>query len=210
MPRPQNTEERRAQISDGLIRVMAKRGYDGASVAEIARAAQLTPGLVHYHFKSKQEILLAALTELVTRHQTRLDDHLERAEAAAPARVAAFIDLHLGLGATADPDALACWILLSGEALRQPAVKHQYKRAVSLLVQRLEGIIQEGLLNRHFVDVDAKAAAAAIFAAIQGYFALAAVSRDLVPRGTAGRSLLQMAEGLLGTDLPAPHARGAA
>ena len=36
---------------------MAKRGYDGASVADIAKAARLTPGLVHYHFKNKQELI---------------------------------------------------------------------------------------------------------------------------------------------------------
>jgi len=67
MARPSNTDERRLQIMGALVKVMAKRGYDGASVADIARAARLTPGLVHYHFKNKQEILLAALRDLVAR-----------------------------------------------------------------------------------------------------------------------------------------------
>ena len=73
MPRPSNTEERQAQITGALMKVMAKRGYDGASVADIAKAARLTPGLVHYHFKSKQEILLAALRDLVARHDANLE-----------------------------------------------------------------------------------------------------------------------------------------
>ena len=47
MARPSNTEERRQQIVQGLLRVMAERGYERASIAEIARAAGLTPGLVH-------------------------------------------------------------------------------------------------------------------------------------------------------------------
>lgn len=75
--RPPNTNARRAQISGGLIKVMAKRGYDGASVNEIAKAAELTPGLIHYHFKNKQEILLAALADLVARHEERLDESTE-------------------------------------------------------------------------------------------------------------------------------------
>src|SRR5690242_8084135 len=79
MPRPSNTEERRAQITGALMKVMARSGYDGASIADIAEAAHLTPGLVHYHFKNKQEILLAALHELVARHRERLEARLEKA-----------------------------------------------------------------------------------------------------------------------------------
>ena len=73
MARPSNTDERRLQIMGALVKVMARRGYDGASVADIARAARLTPGLVHYHFKNKQEILLAALRDLVARRDASLE-----------------------------------------------------------------------------------------------------------------------------------------
>ena len=41
---------------------MADRGYERASVTAIAKAAGLTPGLVHYHFHNKKEILLALVT----------------------------------------------------------------------------------------------------------------------------------------------------
>src|SRR6187549_3675127 len=99
MARPSNTEERREQITRALVKVMARRGYDGASIGDIAKAARLTPGLVHYHFKSKQEILLEALGGLVARHEANLDARLERAGGDPAAEVAAFIDLHLGLGA---------------------------------------------------------------------------------------------------------------
>ena len=58
MPRPSNTDARREQIVLGLQRVMAERGYEKATVSAIAQAAGLTPGLVHYHFKNKQEMLL--------------------------------------------------------------------------------------------------------------------------------------------------------
>ena len=52
-------EERRAQIVDGLMRVLPEHGYERASVARIAKAAGLSPGLVHHHFENKQAILLA-------------------------------------------------------------------------------------------------------------------------------------------------------
>ena len=64
MARQSNTDERRAQIATALVDVMARRGYDGASVADIARAAGLTAGLVHYHFETKHAILIEALDRL--------------------------------------------------------------------------------------------------------------------------------------------------
>src|ERR1051325_1811277 len=64
MPRPSNTALRQDQIKDALLSVMAERGFDAATVAHIAQAAGLAPGLVHYHFASKQQILLALVRDL--------------------------------------------------------------------------------------------------------------------------------------------------
>jgi TetR/AcrR family transcriptional repressor of bet genes len=179
------------------MKVMAKHGYDGASVADIAKAARLTPGLVHYHFKSKHEILLEALNDLVRRHDARLAERLAAGEADPPAEVAAFIDFHLGLGADADPEALACWILLSGEALRQPRVRVAYEKAIASWAELLAGSIRRGVEGKLFDCDSPEAAASALIAAIQGYFVLAATARGTIPKGSAARATLCMAEGLL-------------
>ena len=71
MPRPSNTQERRQQIVEALLDVMAAEGYAGASIQAIAAAAGLNPGLVHYHFKSKQQVLLHAIETLGQRVQRR-------------------------------------------------------------------------------------------------------------------------------------------
>ena len=197
MPRPSNTEERKAQITRGLMKVMAKRGYDGASISDIAKAAGLTPGLVHYHFKNKQQILLAALGELVARHDANLEARLSDAGGDPIAEVAAFIDFHLGLGADSDPEALACWILLSGEALREPKVRVQFAKALVAIVARIAAVIRAGVERRVFVCDSIDAAASAVVAAIQGYFVLAATTPAAIPKGSAAFSAKRMAEGLL-------------
>lgn len=197
MARPSNTGVRRAQIAGALLKVMAKRGYDGASVADIARAAKLTPGLVHYHFATKQEILLAAIAELVARHDAGLKGRLGEAGEDPAAQIAAFIDFHLGLGAYADPEALAVWILLGGEALRQPEVRREYAAALTAWIATLAGIVRRGAKERAFECHSPEAAASALVAAIQGYFALAATAREAIPKGSAAASTLRMAEGLL-------------
>jgi TetR/AcrR family transcriptional repressor of bet genes len=197
MARPSNTDERRAQITRGLIEVMAQRGYDGASIADIARAARLTPGLVHYHFENKREILLAALHELVARHDTSLEARLAPLEGDPSAQVAAFIDVHLALGSDADPEALACWILLSGEALRERTIRVEYEKALGATTARLASVIRRGVEARVFRCDAIPAAASALVAAIQGYLMLSATARALIPKGSAAASVKLMAAGLL-------------
>ncbi len=197
MPRRTNTTERRAQIVAALKTVMAERGYDRASVGSIAKAAGLTPGLVHYHFGNKHEILLEMLGEMTRAHEARTDQELELFQGDTHAQIERFVDLHLGLGATADPETLACWVLTSGEALRDPDVRQVYAASVQTWVDRLASLITEGTAAGQLACPDAPAAAAALVAAIQGYFVLAATARATIPHGSAARSVLAMADGLL-------------
>ncbi|HVJ16486.1 MAG TPA: TetR/AcrR family transcriptional regulator [Polyangiaceae bacterium] len=198
MARPSNTEQRRKEITAALVRVMSKRGYDRSSVADIAKAARLTPGLVHYHFKSKQEILLAALDDLVARHGAGLERRLDQAGGDAGRELDAFIDFHLGRGADADAQALACWILLSGEALREPKVRAPFESALEATAERAATIIRRGVDQGVFECESIRAAASAIVATIQGYFVLAASARSVIPKGSAAASTRLMVGGLLG------------
>ncbi len=197
MARPSNTEQRRRQISSALVEVMAKRGYDGASVADIASAARLTPGLVHYHFGSKQEILLAALDDLVARHAAELDARLGEVVEDPARELDVFIDYHLARGKDADPQALACWILLSGEALREPKVRAPFEKALEATAERAAVIIRRGVEQGLFECDSVQAAASALVATIQGYFLLAASARSVIPKGSAAASTRRMASGLL-------------
>ena len=47
MPRPSNREERRAQIVDGLMRVLPEHGYERASVARIGNGVMVSPYWAH-------------------------------------------------------------------------------------------------------------------------------------------------------------------
>jgi TetR/AcrR family transcriptional repressor of bet genes len=199
MPRPSNTDERRKQITRGLMGVMAKKGYDGASVADIAKAARLTPGLVHYHFKDKLEILTALAGHLSEDNIAALRQHLGAASAGPTQAIDAIIDFYLGLGATAKPDVLACWIALSGEALRHKAVGKVFEATLADIHHVVKEQVEEGIRRKAFAsNIDAEAVAAALVAAIQGYFVLAGTARALIPKGSAARTVKQMMQGVLG------------
>lgn len=203
MPRPGNSPERRQQIARAFRKVMAAKGYDGASIADVAAEAGLAPGLVHYHFQNKLQILLAVLDDLLGGHARALDDALARVDGDPAAQLDAFLDLHLATGKHADPEGLACWIALMGEALRHPEVREAYDRATAALIGRLARVVEAGLAEGAFSDVDPRVAAPALMAAIQGYFVLAATAREQIPRRSAATAVKAMARGLL-HGAPAP------
>jgi len=208
MARPSNTHTRRAQIVDGLIEVMATRGYDGASTADIARAAGLAPGLVHYHFESKLEILVEAVRSLAARHTRALEAALAN-DASPSAQLATLVEVHLGTGAHVAPAALATWVLAGAEALREPRVQAEVALALGALVTRAADIIRRGHTAGLLDCADPAAAAAALIATIQGYFTVAATARALIPAGSAVTCTLRMLDGLVRprTSLARPAAR---
>jgi TetR/AcrR family transcriptional repressor of bet genes len=198
MPRPSNTAERRVQIARALLHVMAKTGYVGASVADVAKVAKIAPGLVHYHFKNTLEILLVAIDELASDYEARLDRRLEEARGRPDDELRAFIEAHLRLGKDADPEALACWIDISGEALREPRVKKAFAKILAGSTERAAEILKRGAAIGVFSSDDPDAAAAAIVATIQGYFVMGATAREVIPRGSAAGALAAMCAGLVG------------
>lgn len=207
MPRPGNSAERRLQIARAFRKVMAAKGYDGASITDVAAEAGLAPGLVHYHFENKLQILLAVLADLLGGHARALEEALARADGDPAAQLDAFLDLHLATGKHADPEGLACWIALMGEALRHPEVREAYDRATGELIARLVRVIEAGLARGEFRGADPKVAAAALMAAIQGYFVLAATAREQIPRRSAATAVKAMARGLLDRAEPATKSK---
>src|ERR1700733_480323 len=111
MSRRPNTGERRAEIINALLATMAEHGYEKATIQLIAQKAGLAPGLLHYHFKSKKEILLELVKALANLSQRRYDEF--SASASSPTeRLYAYIKARLGMGPGADPQAVAAWVVI--------------------------------------------------------------------------------------------------
>ena len=66
----QHTRER---IIAAAARVLAAKGYDATTLREISREAQAAPGLVHYYFGGKDQLLVEALQAAGQRFQQRME-----------------------------------------------------------------------------------------------------------------------------------------
>jgi TetR/AcrR family transcriptional regulator, transcriptional repressor of bet genes len=197
MPRPSNTEERRQQIVDALLRVMATHGYERATVAKIARDAGLGAGLVHYHFESKREILVALVEQLSTRFEDRFDAAVRRTTDDPRKRIDAFVDAALALGEGADPASVQAWVFIGAEALRQPEVRAVYQSALERRLALLEGCLRPALRASGRSGRNARRIAALVICAIEGAYQVGSAAPELLPVGFAAPTLRRAVAAIL-------------
>jgi AcrR family transcriptional regulator len=56
-----SAEDRRSAILDSALEVFSRRGYNGASIDEIAQAAGISKALIYEHFPSKKDLHVSLL-----------------------------------------------------------------------------------------------------------------------------------------------------
>jgi TetR/AcrR family transcriptional repressor of bet genes len=188
MGRRPNSDERRAQIVSALQTVMARSGYAGATVAEIARHAGLAPGLIHYHFRDKREILVALVEALAGHAHDRYESRATACETARQ-KLDAYIAAYLAYGPDAQPDAIAAWVMVGEQAAHDTDVREVYQAALGAQMKVLKSILRQGFAERGRRARRLDHLVAAVTAFIQGAFTLSTTARPLLPAGFAAPML---------------------
>lgn len=196
MPARTNTEERRAQIVDGLLSVMASAGYEGATVVAIGKAAGLASGLVHYHFATKDDVLLALVERLVAGVMARYEARVTPTSG-AQACLHAWIDAHVALGKDGDPRAVVAWSLVGAEAVRNVAVKAAYQRAIEQEIAFTKELVKAALDAQGKGTAQAKRIAATVVSAMEGALRIGAVTEGVLPGGFAATMIKRLVDGLI-------------
>jgi TetR/AcrR family transcriptional regulator, cholesterol catabolism regulator len=82
--KPPQVGARTQQIIDAAARVFREKGYDGATLRDIAKEAGLLPGSLYYHIRSKEELLRLIVEEPIREVHAHLEEIV--ASEAAPAQ----------------------------------------------------------------------------------------------------------------------------
>jgi AcrR family transcriptional regulator len=64
-PRQKRSLEKRARLKAAGLALFGEKGYESTSIDEIARRAKLAVGTFYQHFRSKRQLLLALMDELL-------------------------------------------------------------------------------------------------------------------------------------------------
>jgi len=74
MPKLVDHDERRMQIAESVLRVVAREGVRGVTMRDIAREADWSIGVITHYFDDKQALLVAALAQATARVRVRMEE----------------------------------------------------------------------------------------------------------------------------------------
>ena len=96
MPRP--ATDKRERLADAALDLAYRRGFERASIADIAEKAGVAPGSVYYYFKTKDDVGSAVIERLAHRYLSATDTW--RDLASPEDRLVAFLGLYVDDAAT--------------------------------------------------------------------------------------------------------------
>lgn len=141
------TEERRKQILAAAVKVFAAKGFERATIAEIAREAGVAEGSIYNYFKNKGDLLIGLPRQIL---QPRVEDLRHIAEAATPEELLTAIARTI-LGAIRE-NAHIFRILFSTVPSMNKKLREQYLQQVilyptSILEAYFQEQIHEGVIR---------------------------------------------------------------
>lgn len=174
---PKVVEDRREQIIEAALRVFAEKGFARATNRDIAREAGITTGLIYYYFKSKEDLLKAALEEhspiQVMAHTT--PEMLELPlESFLPVLVTRILDV-VENGPFLDLVRIVLPEVLHGSTSIEPIALDFFRRVIDFLSSYLQTQIARGKLR---ADLDARATAQLILSSLIGMVLRRQIVRD--------------------------------
>ncbi len=183
--------KRRSQIISAARQVFSRKGYDAATVEEIAETAGVSKGLIYNYFRSKEDILLATAEALMDRFQ----EHMERMStttATASDKILAAQHMHTE-AMIKEWDFVQIMLEFWSESVRRPEIARPYAQMFRQARAYLEAIIENGIASGEFRPVPPKEVASLIIAMADGL----TVQRMVDSRAFTWRSVSRAMDDLL-------------
>src|SRR5260370_1316287 len=183
----------RARMPSGLSRdrvfaaaaaEFAARGYAGASVDRIARAARLNKGMIYYHFTSKAALYRAILRDMFDAVRTRVGQ-VAASPAAPEDKIRAYVAA-IATEAEARPHFPSIWLREIAEGAGH--VDAATPSSVRAVLPALRGITQEGARAGRFRPAPPLLIQAGIITPLMFFLATTPLRRKVARAGVGGIS----------------------
>jgi AcrR family transcriptional regulator len=158
----------RKQLMAVAIDCFARLGYQGTSIDRIAREAGVTKGAVYYHFRDKEDLLFAAVTDRIGGFQKQVLDTVGMPAADAIGALRRVIDACFFHATVSNHRRFV--ITLMVEALDvNPRLSDQFREMMRQMRAYLAAIVRKGQARGDVrPDVEPEAVAANIAGGIMG------------------------------------------
>jgi AcrR family transcriptional regulator len=187
--RGERKAQTRARLLDAAARVYARRGFDGATLDEVAAEAGFTKGAVYSHFGSKENLLLA-LSEQQRSAQLAEQRELFDLGREHTERPLAGSDRWMEIQRE-EPDRFRLFVELWVRAQRDERVRGMLAAGVEDLREMLAGFARAGSADAGLApDADAERQLASVFVALtMGMALVSLLDEDAVPDALLGNAL---------------------
>jgi AcrR family transcriptional regulator len=202
-------DQRREQMLQAALQVIAERGYADTRIADVAERAGTSPALVIYYFKTKDQLLTEAIRfaedswyEAGTGRMARIDT--------AAGRLEELIAMSCLPEADTEPhDSWLVWLDVWAQAGRHPEVAGVRQKFDERWRETISALVIEGQAAGEFGPVDPADFAVSLTALLDGFSVQIALADPTVDAGRAFELSMRYAASQLGFSwAPTRRARG--
>jgi len=201
-------DQRREQMLRAALEVISERGYPETRIADVAERIGISPALVIYYFKTKDQLLTEAIRYAEDSWYASGQRRMARLPAAA-ARIEEIVAM--SCLDEADPDyadySWTIWLDFWAQAARNAEVAAVRQKADERWRETIRSLVAEGQQSGEFSDVDPDIFAIHFSALLDGLAIQMALEDPVVDPVTAFELGMRFAADQLGFDW-APSGRG--
>ena len=140
-PRRPPRDQVTAHILDAAIAVFARRGFEAATMQDVAARVGMTAPALYYYFDSKQALLYEVIERNLARILVRLEEAVAAAGVAPRARLAAFVRTHLVFQLEQVERARVYNATFLGTAATLEALSPRQRTAILAVRKRIRGLL---------------------------------------------------------------------
>lgn len=149
-PRYQRRKENRPQeITEAAFDAFAEKGYSATKVADVAKRAGVSKGLMYLYFKTKEELFKAVIKSVVIRRVDRLIENVETTKLSSEDFIRGPLQTFLQQ-LPASPVAVVIRLLISEGRKHPDLVDYYYDNVVSKGLAAISGFLARGVERGEF------------------------------------------------------------
>jgi TetR/AcrR family transcriptional repressor of bet genes len=198
-------EIRRKQLIDATMRAIGRFGYASLTLTHVAGEAGLSPGIVNFYFKSKDQLLIATLENIAEEYNGLWQGAIAKGKVSPAAGLEAMIDadFHANI---CNPEKVSVWYAFWAEARNKSAYQTLVMGLEEGYLKETEQLCARIVAEGAYEGVDGHQVAVALNAMIDGLWFDCLMSPAKFDRQGAKRTCL----GYLAAVFPAHFGASAA
>jgi TetR/AcrR family transcriptional regulator, transcriptional repressor of bet genes len=195
MARDALKEARRVQLMEATIDCIAARGFADLTLADVAKTAGLSVGIVNFYFKSKDVLLIETLRHLVADYIQQTTENIRTAGTSAAAQVEAMIDSDFHR-TVANRKRVTVWYAFWGETRWRPEFLKICQQLSDSFHEETREIFAKLVTDGAYTDIDADLVARGFDAMIDGLWLDMLINPKAVDRDAAKQVVRTYLRGL--------------